>query len=155
MRTITKTITVQAPANKVWEVLTSPRFVPEWADAFAPGARAESDWKTGSDITWTGDNDMKMQGKVVECIPERSLKTAFAPGQMPEQDFEQVETYALSPEGSGTKLTITHGPFAAQGFETMQQPWDQALSSIKSLAEGDASGRSVREAERADTAPRA
>ena len=44
MRTITKTISVQAPAPKVWEVLTSPRFVPEWADAFTPGARAESDW---------------------------------------------------------------------------------------------------------------
>lgn len=81
MRTLTKTITVRAPASKVWEVLTSPRLIPEWADSFSPGATAESDWLPGSEVVWTGDNGMVMRGQVTESTPDQTLRVTSRPAR--------------------------------------------------------------------------
>jgi len=153
MRTLTKTITIRAPASKVWEVLTSPRLIPEWADSFTPGATAESEWLPGSEVVWTGDNGMVMRGQVTESVPDQTLRMTFPAGQAPDQDFDQVESFTLEPQGDTTLLTATHGPFGAQGYEMMEPPWDAAMAAIKSLAEGDASGRHLRDANSADISP--
>ena len=151
MRIIDKSIHVRAPAARVWEVLTSPRYVPEWASCFMPGARAESDWRPGSEVTWTSDDPATvMRGMVVESVADSRLKLTFPAGQAPDQDFDQTETFVLKPLDGGTELTITHGPFGARGYEQMEPPWDAALSAIKALAEGDASGRSLNDAHSAD-----
>lgn len=154
MRNIDKSIHVRAPAAKVWEVLTSPRYVPEWAGAFMPGAKAESDWRAGSEVTWTSDDpDMVMRGTVVESVADSRLKMTFPAGQAPDQDFDQSETFALAPKDGGVELTVTHGPLGAKSYETMEAPWDTALGAIKALAEADAPGRALNEASGADLFP--
>ena len=45
-----KTLSIKAPASKVWEALTSP----EWIKQYLFGTNVIADWKVGSPIRFTG-----------------------------------------------------------------------------------------------------
>ena len=38
-------ITIDAPREKVWDVLWSDDTYREWTSVFSPGSRAETDWR--------------------------------------------------------------------------------------------------------------
>ena len=52
MPTIEKSIEIDAPIEKVYEVLTNPELVRGWASAFSEGTYAETDWQPGSTVEW-------------------------------------------------------------------------------------------------------
>ena len=47
----TSTATIDAPADRVWGVITDPAAVKE----FMFGTELETDWNEGSPITWHGE----------------------------------------------------------------------------------------------------
>ena len=49
--TITVTRNIDADRQSVWTAMTAPDLVSEWM----MGARVQSEWKPGSQITWSGD----------------------------------------------------------------------------------------------------
>lgn len=54
---ITNSITINAPAEKVWDALVNP----EQTKKYMFGCEAVSDWKPGSELLWKGNyegNDM-------------------------------------------------------------------------------------------------
>ena len=55
---VEKTIEINAPASKVWDVLTNPEHTGEWAPEFSGGTefRIESNWKLGSPVLWRGQD---------------------------------------------------------------------------------------------------
>lgn len=58
MITLTFEKYINAPAQKVWQVLWSEDSYQEWAAAFMPGSRMVSDWKVGGKTYFLGpDND--------------------------------------------------------------------------------------------------
>jgi hypothetical protein len=51
---VDKSIQINAPAAKVWEVLTEREYTGKWAPEFSRGSSfyLESDWKLGSPVVW-------------------------------------------------------------------------------------------------------
>jgi uncharacterized protein YndB with AHSA1/START domain len=64
---VDKTIEINAPASKVWDVLTRREQTAEWAPEFAGGAEfhIESEWKLGSRVLWKDrDGNVIVEGEV-------------------------------------------------------------------------------------------
>ncbi len=48
LQAIHKTIDINAPAEKVWQVLLDEKHIREWYKSFGEGVMAETDWQLGS-----------------------------------------------------------------------------------------------------------
>lgn len=115
----------QAPAA-VWRVLTDPALHARW---WAPG-------DVKAVVGHRFDLDMGPWGKqpceVVAVEPERLFKYRFATGRL-----DTTITWELSPEGSGTRLTLIHegfdldSPMGRQAYEGMKGGWPSLLDKLQ------------------------
>jgi uncharacterized protein YndB with AHSA1/START domain len=137
--TATKSITIAAPAPRVWEALTDPAQVKQ----YMWGAEVETDWKRGSSIVYRGEWEGKPyedKGKIVEIDPPRLLRTTYysplsGKPDLPENYAEVV--YALEPSGSGTRLTVTQSNIEDEaGKEKSEGNWGMTLETMKKMIEG-------------------
>jgi uncharacterized protein YndB with AHSA1/START domain len=109
MHTTTSKITIKAPAQKVWDALTTPELVKRWQY----GSQLSTTWEAGTSIRFRSEWEGQVYeqwGTVIEFSPPTSLKyTLFAPRpdltDVPENYF--VMSYALDETGGSTILTIT------------------------------------------------
>jgi len=134
------TVTINAPAQKVWEVLTQPELVKMWQYV----SDLLTDWKEGSKIKFTTEwegNIFEQWGKVLEIKPNELIKySLFAPRpgleDKPENYF--IMSYILSSEKGKTKLEIIqedNRPNAIQ--EKPEGEENPVLKSLKMIAEKD------------------
>src|SRR5205823_12305406 len=112
-----KTIEINAPASKVWDVLTRREYTGEWAPEFAGGAQfhIESEWKLGSPVLWKGqDGNVIVEGKVTALEPKTFLRfTVFdVRGEKPPVTPEDGITYELTEQNGKTTLRISQGDFS-------------------------------------------
>ena len=118
----------QAP-DKVWKALTDPALVARW-------------WATGdvrAEVGHRFDMDMGKWGKqpceVLAVEPERLFSYRFA-----EPTLNTIITFRLAPEGTGTRLTLTHegfdldSPMGRQALEGMKPGWPGILEKIGTVA---------------------
>ncbi|ACL67243.1 Activator of Hsp90 ATPase 1 family protein [Anaeromyxobacter dehalogenans 2CP-1] len=116
-----------APAA-VWRALTDPQLHARW-------------WAAGDVRPVVGhrfDLDMGPFGKqpceVLEVQPERLLRYRFASGTL-----DTIITWRLTPEGTGTRLTLTHegfdldSPLGRRAFEGMKPGWPAVLARLGAL----------------------
>ncbi len=139
--TIRKTISIDAPAGKVWEVLLEPEFTRKWGGEFMEGCYVESDWSPGSEVIWKdGDGTPFVVGVVDELEPESLLVVRFyddVSSRPPDPPGDFTETYALSEDGGGTTLSIINemGHVDRETVSSASLLWDKALLKIKQLSE--------------------
>lgn len=142
---ITNSITINAPAEKVWDALVNP----EQTKKYMFGCEAVSDWKPGSELLWKGNyegNDMVfVKGKIVEITPGKFLSyTTIDPNSgiadIPENYL--TVTYDLKEENGQTILTATQGDYSTVGDgekrfrETLDGGgWQPILEEIKKILE--------------------
>src|SRR5690349_7686145 len=103
------TTTIDAPASKVWDALTQPELIKQYLF----GTDVKTDWQVGSPITYKGEWQGKHyedKGKIVQIEPRKLLVSTYwsSMGGLPDtpENYNTVR-YDLSPEGHGTRLTIT------------------------------------------------
>jgi uncharacterized protein YndB with AHSA1/START domain len=128
-------IDIEAPAARVWDVLTSPDQLKKlWF-----GAEVETDWKVGSPITWTGEYEGKSyqdKGEILEVQPERLLRlTHFSPltGQPDVPENYHTLTYELT---GNTHLKLAQDNNGSEDeAKHSQQMWEQLLTKVKEAAE--------------------
>lgn len=142
---ITKSILINAPAFKVWKVLTKPEFTKEYMF----GSEVHSDWEEGSTIEWKGPEGVTdavyIKGNVLKVDPEKHVEySTFDPqGGLPDMPGNYLKvTYDLQPKKTQTLLTVTQGNFAevAEGpdrFDEARKGWEATLPEIKRIAEID------------------
>ena len=117
--------------SAVWKALTDPALHARWwaAGDVKPvvGHRFELDMGT-----WG-----KQPCEVIEVQPERLLKYRFATTSL-----DTIITWTLVPEGSGTRLTLTHegfdldSPMGRQALEGMGKGWPGLLSRMETVVSG-------------------
>lgn len=101
--------TIDAPAQDVWEALTSP----EQSSKFFMGATVDSDFQVGSPITFRGEYEGKSfedKGQILEARPAQRLSFSHysaASGKPETPDNYHTVTFELQPEGDATKVTLT------------------------------------------------
>ncbi len=135
----TATTTINAPASKVWEALTTPELIKQYMF----GADVITDWKEGSPITYKGTYQGKAyedKGKVLKAEPEKNLLiTHWSPlsGTSDSPENYHKVSYELAVKNDGTHLTITQDNNAnKEEQEQNAKFWQTILDGIKKLLEG-------------------
>ncbi|GMU00940.1 SRPBCC domain-containing protein [Corallococcus caeni] len=113
------------PPAAVWKALTDPALHAKW-------------WAAGDVRPVVGHRftlDMGAWGQqpceVLVVEPERLLKYSFATGTL-----DTTLTWRLTPEGTGTRLTLTHegfnldSPMGRRAFEGMKPGWPGLLARL-------------------------
>ncbi len=108
MKTTESTVTIHAPAHKVWRALTQPDLVKQWQY----GSDLLTTWRPGTPIVfrneWNGQT-FEQKGTVVEFTPESRLKYSLF---FPRPDLQDVSanhffmTYELSESGGATTVVF-------------------------------------------------
>lgn len=116
------------PPAAVWRALTTPELLAKW---WAPGdVRAEVGHEFDLDMGQWG----KQKCKVLAVEPERMLRYVFAAGRL-----DTIITFALAPEGNGTRLTLTHEgfdldtPMGKMAFEGMKPGWPGVVARLATV----------------------
>ncbi len=143
---IQNTITINAPASKVWDALTNP----EQTKKYMFGCEAISDWKVGSDLIWQMDYEgtpfVPVKGKIILMAPGLILGyTVFDPHSNMEDIPENYLSvnYNLVEQNGETILTVMQGDYniVADGERRYKEAyndgkgWDPILQEIKKIVE--------------------
>jgi uncharacterized protein YndB with AHSA1/START domain len=131
---------ISAPASKVWEALTDPGLIKQYLF----GTEVITDWQVGSPITYKGQwegRPYEDKGTVLQSEPGKLLVSTFwssLSGAPDTPENYQTVRYELSPERSGTRLTIIQDNNASKEEAAhSEQNWQMVLSGIKKLLEQD------------------
>ena len=133
------TVTINAPAAKVWKALTTPEILKQYYF----GADIISDWKVGSSIIYKGEWQGKPyedKGTILAFQPEKLLvATHWSPlSGVPDsaENYHKV-TYESSVRDGQTTVTLTQDNNASEEEKTQNdQFWKMLLDALKKLLEG-------------------
>ena len=138
---VRRSLTIKAPASRVWEILTDP----EHTKKYMFGCEAVSDWTIGSPLIWKGAKDgvIYVKGQLLALDKEKLFEfTVFDPNSGIEDAPSNYTTVTieLTPENGSTALSITQGDFAGMAdgnnrFMSAEAGWDIVLPKIKEMAE--------------------
>lgn len=138
-KTLKRSLKLNAPAPRVWEIVSDPELIKQWASAFGHGTHADSDWKVGSEIAWKDmGGNVGAKGIIKKMEPEKELRVDFFDDVKmtdPEQLGDYSEIYSITTEGDNTTLEISAGPLDEKYFTGFVPMWDRAMENIKKLAE--------------------
>ncbi len=144
---IINTITINAPASKVWDALVNP----EQTQKYMFGCKTISDWKKGSSLLWEGEWEGKkmvfVKGSIIEIQTQKLLTYSVIDPNNPNipdvpENYLHV-TYALSTQNNNTLLTVTQGDYnkVADGEKRYNESynngegWNPILVQIKAILE--------------------
>jgi uncharacterized protein YndB with AHSA1/START domain len=130
-------IYIAAPAEKVWQALTSAEFSRQYFSGFA----VEIDEKTGAAFVMRApDGSVHISGEVIECERPHRLTVTFNvnwPGLVEALGVELVR-YEIEPAGDTVRLTMSQlhdRPISDDILSGGRAGWPAILSSLKSLLE--------------------
>jgi len=133
------TITINAPASRVWEALTNPALIKQYLF----GADVITDWKEGSPIIYKGTYEGKAyedKGSVLKAEPEKLLVTShWSPlsGTADSPENYHKVSYELAAENGSTQLTIAQDNNPTKEEQDQNAKfWKMILDSMKKMLEG-------------------
>lgn len=142
---VDKSIEINAPVAKVWEVLREREYNAKWAPEFSGGSpfHIESDWKVGSPVLWKDAEDKTIvEGNVTALEPEKLLRfTVFdIRSERPPVTKEDGITYQFLEKNGKTTLQVLQGDFSVMPDgekyrDISAEVWDRVLPKVKELAE--------------------
>lgn len=134
----TSSISIDAPPDRVWNVITDPAAVKE----FMFGADLVTDWTVGGPIAWRGEWEGKPyedKGEILEVAPGRKLvHTHFSPlgGEEDKPENYHTLTWTLEDRAGATRLTLAQDNNASEdAAEHSQGMWDMLVADVKQIAE--------------------
>lgn len=136
---VKQSIAIQAPAAKVWQVLTKRELTRQWVREFFGGQDAElvSDWKLGGAVEWKllADHKTYVEGNVIALEPHKLLRyTVFdVRSERPPVDEADGITFNLVEQGGQTALAVMQGNFGK--MDDGVAVWENVLPKIKTVAE--------------------
>ena len=135
--TITVTRRINADSERVWTAITDTDLVREWM----MGASVRSDWRPGSEITWSGKyngQSFEDRGEIVAIDrPRRLVHTHFSPMSGVEDvpaNYHRVE-WRLDGNGETTQLTLEMPVESEEQGMEFEKNWGTMLDSLKKVAE--------------------
>jgi uncharacterized protein YndB with AHSA1/START domain len=131
-------ITINAPAAKVWAALTKPDQIKQWFF----GVDTQTDWRVGSPIVHKGEYQGKAyedKGKIIAFEPQKRLTHShWSPvSGLPDapENYQNV-TYSLDAHDGKTELTVTEVNLPSEeGKATSEKSWTMVLEALKKMLE--------------------
>ncbi len=152
MENIHFSIVIDAPKEKVWEVMLGEDTYPLWTDVFMPGSHFVGDWSEGSKILFLAPDESGKMSGMVSRIKERhqyefiSLETVGAVYNGEEDTSSKeakewagsLENYTFKELDGKTKLRVdlsSDMDINKEDREMFGEMWTKALNKLKVLAE--------------------
>lgn len=131
-------ITIDAPKEKVWEALITPKIIKRYMF----GTDVVSDFEEGSKIVWKGRWEGKLyedKGEILEVSPNRRLQyTHFSPltGQKDIPENYHTVTIELSEGDKKTNVLLTQDNNPTdEAREHSERNWSKMLEGLKKVVE--------------------
>ncbi|HZV70881.1 MAG TPA: SRPBCC domain-containing protein [Saprospiraceae bacterium] len=144
MKTLNFTTLINAPKEKVWNILWDDSTYRKWTSVFSEGSYAVSDWHEGSKVLFLSPEGEGMVSMIAKKTPNEFMSFKHL-GEMkggeeqPETEATKqwsgaMETYSLKEKDGGTEL-IVNMDVTVDHEQYFKDTFPKALESIKSLAE--------------------
>ncbi len=137
-------IAIDAPREKVWNVLWEDGSYRAWTAAFSEGSHAVSDWKKGSKVLFLDGKGMGMVSRIDDTIPNEYMSfehVGYVKDGVEDLSSDEVknfagahENYTLKDVGGRTEL-IVDMDINDQYKDYFSQTFPKALAKVKELAE--------------------
>ena len=147
MQKMNFSIDINAPREKVWNVLWGDQSYRDWTSAFMEGSYAVTDdWKEGSKVLFLATDGKGIVSKVDAKRPNEFM--SFEHQGIVKDGVEDTtsdavkewkgakENYTLKEAGNGTKLIIDMD-ISEEEKEYFEKVWPKALERVKDLAESN------------------
>lgn len=137
---VVKSVDISASAGDVWRVLTEPDQIAQWMN----GARVESTWEVGSEVTFSGtmpnfDIPYRDRGTILAAEHEKLLQYSLWSQASRRSDLPQnrtIVTLSLEWTDEQTRLSIHHAGFHSESeYKHANFFWTVAPSVIKKICE--------------------
>jgi uncharacterized protein YndB with AHSA1/START domain len=145
-------IVIDAPREKVWELMFGEETYPMWTDVFMPGTHFVGDWSEESKILFlTPDSSGKMSGTVFQVKENKPYKFLSIENiGMVKDDKEDItskeatvyagaiENYTFKEIDGATEVLVDLSPIMelSDDYKLMYQDmWHKALQKLKELVE--------------------
>ncbi len=137
-------ISINAPREKVWNILWGDDTYSQWTLAFCENSTAKTDWKTGSKVLFLdgGNNGLSSiiaDQKANEFISFKHMGKVKSGNEdfdsIPAKEFAgALENYTLKEVNGKTDLIIEMD-ISGQYKDYFSTTWPKALEKVKALAE--------------------
>lgn len=137
-------ILIDAPREKVWEVIIGKDTYPQWTAPFSEGSNVETDWKKGSRAFFHDGKGSGMVSEIAENKPNEFLSIrhlGMLQNGVEDLDSEEVkkwsgslENYTLKDVDGKTEWRVEMDT-SGEWEEYMNNTWPLALQKAKELAE--------------------
>jgi uncharacterized protein YndB with AHSA1/START domain len=142
---IEREITIEAPVERVWAVLTEPEHVGIW---FGPGTATPVDLRPGGIQILDHGEYGTFPTRIEKVDPPYFLSYRWAsayPGVEATEDNATLVEFTLTPDGERTRLRLVESGFASLQIPTDRQPfasreshsqgWPEVLDKLRQHAE--------------------
>jgi uncharacterized protein YndB with AHSA1/START domain len=143
---IEREIKIQAPMERVWEVLTEPVHVGTW---FGTGAPAEIDLRPGGVMVLDHGAHGRYPTVIVAVDPPRAFSYRWAsayPDALATEENSTLVEFTLEPFAEGTLLRVVESGFDSllipagredsAGYESHSEGWSGVVAKLGAHAEG-------------------
>lgn len=141
-------ISIQAPAQKVYEIMLNEKWYGIWTGPFCPDSHFEGSWEKGSKIRFIGisENGKKggMIGRITENIPNQFVSIEYTgfvdddheitQGPEAEKWIGGIEDYRFL-EINGTTLLTVNSTATKEMQDVFLKAWPLALDKLKDICE--------------------
>lgn len=137
-------VSIDAPREKVWDILWGKNTYPKWTSAFNENSRVETDWKKGSKALFLGAENEGMVSTIAENKPNEYMSIKHlgtVKGGVEDLDSEQarqwagaLENYTLKTVSGKTELVVDMD-MTEEFRDYFLKTWPVALEKVKELAE--------------------
>lgn len=112
---VSRTISIEAPVDKVWAAITEPEHIARWHAT----AATLSSLEPGGTGAWAFEGEGAIPIRVEAVDPPHSITYRWGPKAAPHLDpaVSTVFTFTLENVDGGTRLTVVE-----TGFETLADP---------------------------------
>lgn len=137
-------VTIDAPRERVWDVLWSDHTYREWTSVFSPGSRAETDWNEGSKVLFLNGEGEGMVSRIAKKKDNEFMSFEHlgeVHNGVEDLDSEKVrpwsgahEDYTLKAVDGKTELAVDMD--VTDDFKDyFVTTWPKALDKLKSMVE--------------------
>jgi hypothetical protein len=137
-------IAIDAPREKVWNVLWEDATYREWTSPFSSGSHAETDWKKGSKVLFLDGRGMGMVSTIAENIPHEYMSfehLGVVKDGVEDTESDEVKKWAGAHENytlknvSGKTELVVDMDINDEYKDMFSEIFPKALQKVKELSE--------------------
>ncbi len=149
MQKLEKTIFINAPKEKVWDIMLGKDTYEEWTKVFCPTSTYEGDWSEGSKMLFlgtdeNGENEGGMVSRVAKNVPYEYISVEHlgiiekgvedTTSEKAKSWAPAFENYTFNEKYGGTEVAVDQD-LDDKYIKEFGEMWDKALEKLKELAE--------------------